>query len=94
MDARLYVGNLSKLTTQDELSALFTQAGGVTATELIKDRRTGESKGFAFVTMSAQSEAENAISMFNAYSLSDHVLKVSIAKAKEQHITTREIVEP
>ena len=94
MDARLYVGNLSKSTTEDELKALFAQVGAVTATEVIKDRRTGESKGFAFVTMSAQSEADKAISMFNAYSLGDHDLKVSMAKAKEQHSATRPIVEP
>jgi RNA recognition motif-containing protein len=94
MDARLYVGNLSKSTTQDELNALFAQAGDVTATEVIKDRRTGESKGFAFVTMSVQGEADKAISMFNSYSLGDHDLKVSMAKAKEQHTATRPIVEP
>jgi len=94
MDARLYVGNLSKTTTQNELSALFTQAGEVTATEVIKDRRTGESKGFAFVTMSAQSEADKAISMFNTYLFGDHDLKVSMAKAKEQHIGTRPAIEP
>ena len=50
MDARWYVGNLSKTTTQDELNVLFTQAGGVTTTEVIKDRRSGESKGFALST--------------------------------------------
>ena len=73
---------------------LFTQAGGVTATELIKDRKSGESKGFAFVTMSAQEEAEKAISMFNGYELSGKELKVSVARAKEQQIGTRSIVEP
>jgi RNA recognition motif-containing protein len=82
MDARLYVGNLSKSTTQDELNTLFAQAGEVTAAEVIKDRRTGESKGFAFVTMSAQSGADKAISMFNAYSLNEQDLKVSMAKPK------------
>ena len=82
MDARLYVGNLSKSTTQDELNALFAQAGEVTAAEVIKDRRSGESKGFAFVTMSAQSEADKAISMFNAYSFNEQDLKVSMAKPK------------
>jgi RNA recognition motif-containing protein len=92
MDARLYIGNLSKSTTQDELTALFAQAGAVTATEMIKDRRTGEPRGFAFVTMSAQSEADKAISMFNSYSLGDHDLKVSMAKAKEQHSATRPTV--
>ena len=94
MDARLYVGNLPKSTTQAELNALFAQAGDVIATEVIKDRRSGESKGFGFVTMSAQLEADKAITMFNAYSFGDHNLKVSMAKAKEQHIVTRPIVEP
>ena len=83
MEAKLYVGNLSKSTTQDELNALFTQAGEVSVAEVIKDRKSGESKGFAFITMSTQSEADKAISMFNAYSLSDHVLKVSPAKPRE-----------
>jgi RNA recognition motif-containing protein len=82
MVAKLYVGNLSKSTTQDELNALFTQAGEVSAAEVIKDRKSGESKGFAFIAMSTQSEADKAISMFNAYSLSDHVLKVSPAKPR------------
>lgn len=94
MDIRLYVGNLPKSTTQDELQALFAQAGNVTAAEVIKDRRSGESKGFAFVTMSAQDEAEKAISMFNAYELSGKELKVSAAKAKEQHLPATPIVEP
>ena len=49
---------------------------------MIKDRKSGESKGFAFVIMSAQSEADKAISMFNAYALSGNELKVSMAKAK------------
>jgi len=84
MEAKLYVGNLSKSTTQDELNALFTQAGEVSAAEVIKDRKSGDSKGFAFITMSTQSEADKAISMFNAYSLSDHVLKVSPAKPREE----------
>jgi RNA recognition motif-containing protein len=83
MEAKLYVGNLSKSTTQDELNTLFAQAGKVTATEVVKDRKSDESRGFAFITMSVQSEADKAISMFNAYSLDDHVLKVSLAKPRE-----------
>lgn len=83
METRLYVGNLSKSTTQEELNGLFAQAGKVTAVEVIKERKSGESKGFAFITMSEQSEADQAISMFNAYSLSDHALKVSMAKPRE-----------
>ena len=86
MDTRIYVGNLSKSTTEDELKNLFTQAGAVSAVELMKDRASGESKGFAFVTMTDQAEAEKAISMFNAYSLSEHELKVNVAKPRpERH---------
>ena len=82
METRLYVGNLSKSTTEEELNVLFTQAGEVKAAEVIKDRKSGESKGFAFVTMSGQSEADKAVSMFNAYSLNNQELKVSPAKPR------------
>ena len=82
MSEKLYVGNLPKSTTQEELSALFTQAGEVASTDIITDRNSGESKGFAFVTMSTQSEAEKAIHMFNAYSLNERELKVDMAKPK------------
>ncbi len=84
METRLYVGNLSKSTTEEDLNALFAQAGKVTTVEVIKERKSGESKGFAFVTMSEQSEADKAVSMFNAYSLSDHILKVSPAKPRQE----------
>ena len=94
MEAKLYVGNLSKSTTEDELNALFAQAGEVTAAEVIRDRKSGDSRGFAFVTMSAQSEADKAVSMFNAYSLSDHILKVSLAKPREQRGVTTPSIEP
>jgi len=94
MEAKLYVGNLSKATTQDELNVLFAQAGEVSAAEVIKDRKSGESKGFAFITMSTQSEADKAVSMFNEYSLSDHILKVSPAKPRVQHGPTGPIIEP
>jgi RNA recognition motif-containing protein len=84
MEVKLYVGNLSKSTTQEELNTLFAGAGEVATVNIIKDRTSGESKGFAFVTMSAQSEADKAVSMFNSYSLSDHELKVDLAKPREQ----------
>lgn len=87
METRLYVGHLSKSTTQEELNTLFAQAGEVTAVELIKDRKSDESRGFAFVTMSTPNEAEKAVSMFDTYSLSDYALKVSLAKPKEQRST-------
>jgi RNA recognition motif-containing protein len=82
MDVRLYVGNLAKSTTEDELKTLFAQAGNVSAVEVIKDRGSGESKGFAFVTMPDQASADKAISMFNAYKLADRELKVNVAKPK------------
>lgn len=82
MNVKLYVGNLPKSTTQQELSTLFAQAGEVTVTDIIKDRNSGESKGFAFVTMSTQSEAEKAIHLFNAYSLNEQELKVDMAKPR------------
>ena len=82
MDVKLYVGNLAKSTTSEELKTLFTQAGTVTAVDIIKDRDSGQSKGFGFVTMTAQADADKAISMFNAYSLSEHELKVNVAKPR------------
>ena len=84
MEVKLYVGNLSKSTTQEELNTLFAGAGEVASVNIIKDRTSGESKGFAFVTMSAQSEADKAVSMFSTYSLSDHELKVDLARPREQ----------
>lgn len=82
MNVKLYVGNLPNSTTREELSTLFAQAGEVTLADIITDRNSGESKGFAFVTMSTQSEAEKAIHMFNAYSLNERELKVDMAKPK------------
>ncbi|MDO9129549.1 MAG: RNA-binding protein [Anaerolineales bacterium] len=84
MEKKLYVGNLSYATTEDELRTLFAQAGTVESVTLIKDRDTGSSKGFAFVEMTNQSEAEKAISMFNGYSLSDRALKVNLARPREE----------
>jgi RNA recognition motif-containing protein len=94
MEAQLFVGNLSRSTTQDELTALFAQAGEVIAAEVIKDRKSGESKGFAIITMSAQSEADKAVSMFNTYSFNEHALKVSMTKPREQRGITSPMFEP
>ncbi len=82
MDIRIYVGNLAKSTTQDEITALFAQEGEVTSVDLIKDRDSGLSKGFAFVTMTSQESADKAIAKFNAYSLAGNELKVNIAKPR------------
>jgi RNA recognition motif-containing protein len=84
MDVKLYVGNLSYSTTEDELRALFAQAGAVASVALIKDRDTGRSKGFAFVEMSTQAEAQKAISMFNSFQLGDRTLVVNLARPREE----------
>jgi RNA recognition motif-containing protein len=84
MDKKLYVGNLSYNTTDQDLRALFEQAGVVETVELIKDRETGRSKGFAFVEMATQSDAEKAISMFNGTSLDNRQIKVNIARPREE----------
>jgi RNA recognition motif-containing protein len=94
MEAKIHIGNLPKTTTQEELNALFAQAGNVTTAEVIRERRSGQSRGFAFVTMSTQNEADKAISMFDTYLLSDHALKVSMARPREQRGITNTIVEP
>lgn len=83
MDVKLYVGNLSPETSEDDLRALFAQAGTVTSVALINDRATGQSKGFAFVEMTTPAEAQQAIDRFNAYTLADRELKVSVAKPRE-----------
>ena len=84
MEAKIYVGNLARATSQADLNNLFTQAGQVVSVDVIKDRKSGEPKGYAFITMSAQSEADKAISMFNAYALGDLALTVNLAKPREQ----------
>jgi RNA recognition motif-containing protein len=83
METKLYVGNLSYSTTENELKDLFEQAGVVSEVILIKDRDTGRSKGFAFITMSSQVEVETAIQMFNDQDIGGRPLKVSIARPKE-----------
>lgn len=83
MEVELYIGNLSRSISEEELNTLFTQAGQVTSVHVIMDRNSGESKGFAFITMSAQSEADRAVSMFNSYSLDEHPLKVNLTKPRE-----------
>lgn len=84
MQVKLYVGNLSYSTTEDDLRTLFAQAGAVASVALIKDRDTGRSKGFAFVEMSTQAEAQKAISMFNAFKMGERELAVNMARPKEE----------
>ena len=88
MEIRIYVGKLNKATTEAEISTLFAQAGAVSLVEVVKDRDSGMSKGFAFVTMNDQAEADKAITMFNAYSLADNELKVNVAKPRVEKTAT------
>jgi len=84
METKLYVGNLAYETTEEDLHTLFAQAGTVTSVDLIKDRASGRSKGFAFVVMGNQSELEKAIQMFNSYNLDQRELTVNIARPREE----------
>ncbi len=84
METKIYVGNLSYDTKEEDLRELFAQAGTVASVALIKDRDTGQSKGFAFIEMSNQSEAEKAIQMFNSYTMANRPLKVNLARPKEE----------
>jgi RNA recognition motif-containing protein len=84
METKLYVGNLSYNTSEEDLRTLFSQAGTVESVELIKDRDTGNSKGFAFVKMTNQSDAEKAISMFNGTTFGNRAIKVNIARPREE----------
>jgi RNA recognition motif-containing protein len=82
MEVKLYVGNLPRSMTGKEVDALFTQAGDVTEIDIVTDRLDGGTRGYAFVTMSAQSEGDKAVSMFNAYSLDGYQLRVGLVKTR------------
>ena len=82
MDVDVYIGNLPPRTTEEDIEELFSQAGEVRKVSLIKDRETGYSRGFAFVEMSTQVEAETAIKMLNGSMLGDRQLKANLARPK------------
>src|SRR3989441_4353211 len=84
MGTKLYVGNLPFNTTENELQELFSQAGAVQEVTLMQDRFTGKSRGFAFVTMSSDEEAQNAISKLNGQSIEGRSLTVNEARPREQ----------
>lgn len=83
MASKLYIGNLPYGATEDELRNMFAQAGTVASVAIVMDRDTGRSKGFGFVEMSSQSEAEKAITLWNGKQMGGRDLKVSIARPKE-----------
>jgi RNA recognition motif-containing protein len=83
MGTKLYVGNLPFNTTENELQELFAQAGAVQEVTLMQDRFTGKSRGFAFVTMSSDEEAQSAISKLNGHSIEGRSLTVNEARPRE-----------
>ena len=83
MSKKLYVGNLAFQTTSQELQQLFGQAGTVHSASVVEDRDTGRSRGFAFVEMSSEEEANSAIEQFNGKELSGRALTVNEAKPRE-----------
>ncbi|GJQ35629.1 MAG: RNA-binding protein [Anaerolineales bacterium] len=84
MEYKLYVGNLAYSVTEADLQTLFAQAGAVKSVALIKDKFTGQSKGFAFVEMENQQGMDTAINMFNGKDFQDRALTVSIARPREE----------
>ena len=83
MGTKLYIGNLSSNTTENELQELFSQAGTVQEVTLMQDKFTGKSRGFAFVTMGSEEDAQNAISKFNGQTVEGRPLTVNEARPRE-----------
>lgn len=80
MSKRLYVGNISFKASEDDLRELFAKAGEVASTKLITDPATGKPRGFGFVEMNSDEEAQKAIEMFNGSSFMDRNIVVNEAK--------------
>ena len=83
MATKLYVGGLPYSTQEDALKDLFAQAGSVTSAVIIMDKMSGRSKGFGFVEMSTDAEAQSAISMFNDQEFEGRKLTVNEARPME-----------
>ena len=79
----IYVGNLAYRTTEEELQSLFSEYGAVDSVKIITDRDTGRSKGFAFVEMANQAEAEEAIKNINGREIDARELRVNESKPRE-----------
>lgn len=84
MGNRLYVGNLPFTTTELELQDMFAQAGAVTEVLLMQDKFTGKSRGFAFVTMATEAEAQNAVSTLDGKQIEGRPLRVNEARPRDE----------
>jgi RNA recognition motif-containing protein len=85
MGRKLYVGNLPYETGETELQELFSKAGTVDTVKVMRDMATGRARGFAFVEMSTDDEAQKAIQEFNAYQIGGRGLTVNEARPKPEH---------
>lgn len=83
MGNRLYVANLSYQTSEAELEEIFQQAGTVSSVQIVMDRETNRSRGFGFITMGSDAEAQAAIEQLNGQDLSGRALRVSEARPRE-----------
>lgn len=83
-NSKLYVGNLPFASTAQDLEALFGQTGTVSVVEIIFDKFTGRSRGFAFITMGSAEEAQKAVEKFHGYELEGRALAVNIARPREE----------
>jgi len=85
----IYVGNLSYNVTEDELQQLFAEYGSVVNVSIIKDKYTGQSKGFGFVEMEKQAEAEEAIKCLNGNSVNGRNIQVNQARPRNERSKPR-----
>ncbi len=83
MGSKLYVGNLDSQTTASDLMQLFAGAGQVKSAQVITDRGTGQSKGFAFIEMADEMQARQAIALYSGHRLYDQALVVNEARPRE-----------
>jgi RNA recognition motif-containing protein len=84
MATRLFVGNLTYNSTENDLQDYFSQAGTVVSVDIMQDRATGRSRGFAFVEMSSQAEADKAVQMFHQKDFQGRTLTVNEARPREE----------
>src|SRR5688572_18628275 len=82
MSRKLYVGNLPLSTDETQLQELFAQAGTVETVSMVRDRETSRARGFAFVEMGSDEEAQQAINQLNSYELGGRALTVNEARPK------------
>jgi len=84
MNNKLFVGNLSFNTTENDLQDMFAVHGTVNETNLMMDRATGRPRGFGFVTMGTEEEAQKAVEALNGHSLDGRALTVNLARPREE----------